>query len=310
MKGIFMIKDKNLVERVEKILETPLRFFSHPDFDDKSKIPGILDDMPDIEQFESLKKKALNSKKNNLSPEMRPCYEGPLLTKEQEYHLFRKMNYYKYQIKLLKIRLNPNALNEKRVQNIEHYFSKATEVRNLIANSNFRLATQILRKSINHFNDPAANEAFLCDAYLDVLKAVDYFDYNLGNKFSTYCTWVIKKNFFRAAKNHQKLIESQRASDQCVLELASYEESSSSIEQQEIKIIIEKLIQKTSRSCKARDSQRQIYILEHYFGLNGKETHTLEQISQKLKITRERVRQIKEKFLNSMRELAVESDLS
>lgn len=306
-----MPRDKKLIERAEKILNTTLRVFPHPDFDDKSKIPGILAEIPDAESFAALKKKVTNLRKSNLSPEMRPCYEEPLLTREQEYHLFRKMNYYKYKAKLLKTNLNPKRLlSEKRIEQIEYYLSKAGEVRNQIANSNFRLATQILRKDINHFHDPCVTETFLSDAYLDVLKAVDYFDYNLGNKFSTYCTWVIKKNFFRAAKNYQRTMETQRSvSDQNSATFGVYEEDNSNLEEQETKSILKKLIQKTSKNCNVRDARRQIYILEHYFGLNGKERHTLEQISERLGITKERVRQLKEKFLKSMRESAMDLGL-
>jgi RNA polymerase sigma factor (sigma-70 family) len=305
-----MPRDMKLVERAEKILDTTLRVFPHPDFDDKSKIPDILGNIPDAKAFEALKKKVANLRKSNLSPEMRPCYEEPLLTREQEYHLFRKMNYYKYKAKLLKTNLNPKRLlSERRIEQIEYYLSKAAEVRNQIANSNFRLATQILRKDINHFHDPGVTEAFLSDAYLDVLKAVDYFDYNLGNKFSTYCTWVIKKNFFRAVKNHQRIMETQRSGDQNSLESGFYEEDNADLEEQETKTILRKLIQKTSKTCNVRDARRQIYILEHYFGLNGKEKHTLEQISEQLGITKERVRQLKEKFLKSMRESATDLGL-
>jgi len=303
-----MPRDIKLVERAEKIINTPLRVFPHADFDDKSKIPDILADIPDAEAFAVMKKKVANLRKANLSPEMRPCYEEPLLTREQEYHLFRKMNYYKYKVNLLKTNLNPKRLlSERRVEQIEYYLSKAGEARNQIANSNFRLATQIMRKDINHFHDPGITEAFLSDAYLDVLKAVDYFDYNLGNKFSTYCTWVIKKNFFRGVKNYQRIMETQRSvSDQNSLELGFYEENNTDLEEKETKVILKKLIQKTSKNCNVRDASRQIYILEHYFGLNGKDKHTLEQISEQLGITKERVRQLKEKFLKSMRESAID----
>lgn len=299
-----MNKNTKLAKRVEKILDTPIRVFQHSDFNDKSKISAILADIPDAESFIALKENIINLRKANLSPGMRPCYEEPLLTREQEYHLFRKMNYYKYKAKLLKINLNPKRLlSERRIEQIEYYISKAGEVRNQIANSNFRLATQILRKSTNNFHDPGVVETFLSDAYLDVLKAVDYFDYNLGNKFSTYCTWVIKKNFFRAVKTHQRTMEAQH-SDQNSLEIGFYEENNADLEEQENKLILKKLIQKTN--CNVRDAHRQIYILEHYFGLNGKDNHTLEQISEQLGITKERVRQLKEKFLKSMRESAID----
>lgn len=299
-----MPRDILLVQRAEKLQATNLRVFHHPDFDDKEKQKEILRDIPNLTDFNSLRKKVENLRKSNLSPEMRPCYEEPLLAREQEYHLFKQMNYFKYRAKVLKVGLNPKRLlSRTRIEQIETFMEKAGLIRNQIANSNFRLATQILKRDINHFHDPALVETFLSDAYLDVLKAVDYFDYNLGNKFSTYCTWVIKKNFFRNVKNYQKTSDAHHSLED--VDVCSTNDEPSDMESEETKGFLKELIQKSSKTCNVRDAKRQIYILEHYFGLNGKEKHTLEQISFKLGITKERVRQLKEKFLNSMRETAV-----
>lgn len=302
-----MARDIQLVERAEKLLAANIRVFHHPDYDDKKKQKEILRDIPNLTDFNALRKKVEHLRQSNLSPEMRPCYEEPLLTREQEYHLFKQMNYFKYRAKSLKIGLNTNRLlSRTRIEQIESFLEKAALIRNQIANSNFRLATQILKKDINHFHDAALTETFLSDAYLDVLKAVDYFDYNLGNKFSTYCTWVIKKNFFRSVKTHQKnadIYNSNSMDDK--IDICDNNNDPCQLETEETKGFVHNLIQKASKNCNVRDAKRQVYILEYYFGLNGKEKHTLEQISEKLGITKERVRQLKEKFLNSMRETAV-----
>lgn len=299
-----MPRDILLVQRAEKLQSTNLRVFCHPDFDDKEKQKEILRDIPNLTDFNSLRKKVENLRKSNLSPEMRPCYEEPLLTREQEYHLFKQMNYFKYRAKVLRVGLNPKRLlSRTRIEQIETFMEKAGLIRNQIANSNFRLATQILKRDVNHFHDPALVESFLSDAYLDVLKAVDYFDYNLGNKFSTYCTWVIKKNFFRNVKTYQKNADIYHPLEDA--DVCSINDEPSDMESEDTKGFLKKLILTSSKTCNVRDAKRQIYILEHYFGLNGKEKHTLEQISFKLGITKERVRQLKEKFLNSMREASV-----
>jgi RNA polymerase primary sigma factor len=42
-------------------------------------------------------------------------------------------------------------------------------------------------------------------------------------------------------------------------------------------------------------------VIRLYFGLNGNQPHTLEEIGQKFDLTRERVRQIKEKAIRRMK---------
>ncbi len=48
-------------------------------------------------------------------------------------------------------------------------------------------------------------------------------------------------------------------------------------------------------------SQRESDILKFYFGLNGSSPHTLEEIGEKFDLTRERVRQIKEKAIRKLK---------
>jgi RNA polymerase primary sigma factor len=48
-------------------------------------------------------------------------------------------------------------------------------------------------------------------------------------------------------------------------------------------------------------SQRESNIIRLYFGLNGKQAYTLEEIAEKYNLTRERVRQIKEKAIRRLR---------
>ena len=49
-------------------------------------------------------------------------------------------------------------------------------------------------------------------------------------------------------------------------------------------------------------TKRESDVISFYFGLNGENTMTLEEIGQKLSLTRERVRQIKEKATRRLRQ--------
>ena len=87
----------------QRLLEQPLDYVYHVSFDDPSLEPVILAAMPDEEEYEA--KRHLMKAPKDVSAELAPLYEVPLLNKEQEQHLFRKMNYLKHKASLLRRRL-------------------------------------------------------------------------------------------------------------------------------------------------------------------------------------------------------------
>ena len=68
------------------------------------------------------------------------------------------------------------------------------------------------------------------------------------------------------------------------------------------KKIIKSLIGLLVRENLGTDRVRQAYVLENYYGVNGRAKKTLEQISEEIGVTKERVRQLKEKGLEWIRE--------
>ncbi len=51
-------------------------------------------------------------------------------------------------------------------------------------------------------------------------------------------------------------------------------------------------------------TRREADIIRLYFGLNGKHTHTLEEIGEEFNLTRERIRQIREKAINRLKHIS------
>lgn len=56
-------------------------------------------------------------------------------------------------------------------------------------------------------------------------------------------------------------------------------------------------------------SEREAEVIRYYFGLNGLQPHTLEEIGEKLDLTRERARQIKEKALRRLKHFSRSKNL-
>src|SRR4051812_28384253 len=101
--------------RIQKLLDTPLRVFYHTSFDDLRQRKNILSDIPELEKFQKDYEKVRRLRSGKIAPEMRPCYEAPLLIFEQEQHLFRKLNFYKHQAKKLLSAVDPARMGENRL---------------------------------------------------------------------------------------------------------------------------------------------------------------------------------------------------
>lgn len=284
-------------EKAKQLLNLQLKIFYHSSFDEPLQRKKILADLPEIEKFQKRYNKVIDFRKKITNPEIRPFYEAPLLDADQEQHLFRQMNYLKYQAKKLISGINLNHISKKRIAEIEKYLSSAVKIRNLIAECNFRLVIQILKQKYLHDKDDV-----LSDAYLDVLRSVDYFDYTKGNKFSTYATWVLKKNFFRTLKKTP--IQNETLED-FHIEKLQYQEDIVDDKQQ----LVKKLLTLLSDKSPTKDNLRQLFVLENYFGVNGKEKITLGKISEEIGVTKERARQLKDKGLLWIKNKIEELDL-
>src|SRR4029079_5362863 len=87
--------------RARRIMDLPLDYMPNPQFEKASAEKVILGPMPQSDQ--PVKKTRLPS---GLPPYLASLYEVPLLSREQEAHLFRKLNYLKYQANKLRAELD------------------------------------------------------------------------------------------------------------------------------------------------------------------------------------------------------------
>src|SRR5262249_28931680 len=82
--------------KAQKILGHPVDYIYNEEFDEPARKADILAIMPDEEEFQA----EMRAKKvpRDVPPEMAHLYEYPLLSRDQERHLFRQMNYLKHQL--------------------------------------------------------------------------------------------------------------------------------------------------------------------------------------------------------------------
>jgi DNA-directed RNA polymerase sigma subunit (sigma70/sigma32) len=184
--------------RAQRVLDQAFEYMYHESFDNPALDAEIVAPMPGAAEFEANRRNMRVPK--DAPPELASLYEIPLLTKEQEQHLFRKMNYLKHQAKKLREQVDPASARTQDLDTIESLQKQAQEIKDLLVNCNMRLVVSIAKKhsaqSDNFFE-------LLSDGNVSLLRAVEKFDYSRGNKFSTYASWAIMKNFARSIPEEQ-----------------------------------------------------------------------------------------------------------
>ena len=146
---------------------------------------------------------------SGLPPYLASLYEVPLLTREQEVHYFRKFNYLKYKAARLREGLDPLRAKSTVMDEIEQLYEDAVATKNQIIRANLRLVVSIAKRHVG----PVDNFfELVSDGNMSLIRAVEKFDFARGNKFSTYASWAIMKNFARTIPDELRRRDRYRTS--------------------------------------------------------------------------------------------------
>ena len=289
--------------RAQRLLDQPLEYIYHPSFDDQAVASEIMGPMPDSQEFESHRRQMRAPK--DAPPELASLYEMPLLTREQEQHLFRQMNYLKHRSGQLRSRLDPSRARNQDIKEIEDLQEQATAVKDRLINCNMRLVVSIAKR---HSGQADNFFELLSDGNMSLIRAVEKFDYSRGNKFSTYASWAIMKNFARSIPDEKHRRERYVTGHEELFDIAPDTRSN----EQECVATQEQAAHRVNRLLEYLDP-RERQIIRMRAGLdNHSEGMTLEEIGQQLGITKERVRQLNVRIMTKLRTIAREQkvDLS
>jgi RNA polymerase primary sigma factor/RNA polymerase sigma factor len=275
--------------RARRIFELPLDYIHNDEFIRASNATAILSPLP---VPETPTKKARTP--SGLPPYLASLYEVPLLTREQEYHLFRKFNFLKYRAIRLRETLDTAHAKSSLMDEIEQLYDAAVEVKNKIVQANLRLVVSIAKRHVN-----ASDEFFslVSDGNMSLIRAVEKFDYARGNKFSTYASWAIMKNFARTIPEEFKQRDRFRTSQEEMFG-AQADRRSDQVEQESAQAQREMQVEHILACLDEREQK----IIKSRFGLDhSHEPLTLKEVGEEMGVTKERVRQIEARALNKLR---------
>lgn len=286
--------------RAQSLLNQPLDCIYHPSFDDPAAEADIMAPMPEQDQFEVHRRQMKPPK--DSPPELASLYESPLLTKGQEQHLFRQMNFLKHKAAKLRSQLDPARARTQDIERIETLQEKALTIKDQLINCNMRLVVSIAKRHSNPTNNFFE---LLSDGNMSLIRAVEKFDYSRGNKFSTYASWAIMKNFARSIPEELHHRERYVTGHEDLFEAAQDNRTN----EQEIVDSHAQAQHRVNRLLQYLD-ERERQIIRMRAGLdNNSEGMTLEEIGQHLGITKERVRQLNLRIMTKLKNIAREKEV-
>jgi RNA polymerase primary sigma factor len=287
--------------RAEQLMKQAQDYIYNPSFDEKDKEVEILAPMPGLADFE--KQRSNMRVPKDVPPELAPLYEVPLLNKEQEQHLFRQMNFLKHKVRKVVDRfrnpdgtVNPAKVRIEDLEAIERLQEQSTAVKDLLISCNMRLVVSIAKR---HSGQTDNFFELLSDGNMSLMRAVEKFDYGRGNKFSTYASWAIMKNFARSIPEEKTRKERYVTGRDELFDVAPDNRT----DEHELLSTAEQAAFRVNRLLEHL-SPRDREIVRLRAGLDGSEPKTLEEIGKELGITKERVRQLNVRIMKQLRDLA------
>ena len=280
-----------VTERIEAIKSIAADFIDGPEFHKPNAERVICGPSPAVKQDDE----------QLLAPGDLPAYLSemhsvPLLTKAQEQYYFRKLNFLKFRFQQLRDSTSADRFPTKVLSKLESWHDEITRIRNLLIRSNLRLDVSIARK---YLRSGIAFFDLVSDGNVSLMRAIEKFDYARGNKFSTYATWAILKNFARSIPTEHRRLDRFRTGQDDVFQTRAEQRSALTSDErmnESQRAIIRELL--------AELDGREQQILARRFGLaKGTEPETLEMVGQKLGVTKERIRQIEVKSLEKLRRI-------
>lgn len=278
--------------RAKRILDLPLEYMPNEQFAEvrtEAQEKKIIGPTPPGDPRARLPKAP-----KNVPPYLASLYEIPLLTREQELHLFRKMNYLKYKASKLREKLDLSRPGTGLMDQIERLYDDSVAVKNEIVSANLRLVVSVAKRYL----EPGENFfELVSDGNISLIRAVEKFDFARGNKLSTYATWALMKNFARAIPHELQRRGRFRTSSGEIF--ADLEDSGSDPNEME-SAQVRRSAQIARVLAQLDERERKIIVERFGFGPD-REPLTLKELGAELQVSKERTRQLETRALNKLR---------
>ncbi len=277
--------------RIRRWRETPIEFIHNELFD----APNADDLILAAAEPAAPEQAAGPRPPRDLPAYLQSLYLVPLLSAEQERDLFRRYNYLKYRAARALGALDPARATDAQLAEVSSLLDRSEAIKNRIIQANLRLVVSIAKK---HVGWSAVFFDVVSDGNMSLMRAIEKFDFARGNRFSTYATWAIVKNYARTIPEDHYHYHRFVTGQEEILSAAPDESTAPefSTDRQQVR----KAIAAGLDQLDARERE----IVSAHFGLAGQgDGLTLEELGRRFGVTKERIRQIERRALARLREV-------
>lgn len=287
--------------RAKRLLDTKIEFMPSPEFSLEDATKFICGPVPEIDAGKS-SKKTFPKPPADTPPYLAALYSIPLLTREQEYHQFRKMNFLKFEANRLRDTLTPEAPDEVLMDEIDSLLARALHLRNEIVQANLRLVVSIAKMLV----DPANSfDQMVSDGNVPLVRAVEIFDFERGTRFSTYATWAVRNSLYRSSVRNRRIRRRHQTGNEIAFETTQDHRQSRRGRES-----YHRDIKRCLDSMLSQLDERDRTVVLTRFGLNEHDQPLkFREIAEKLNISTERVRQLLARALKQLKQSSDQSPL-
>ena len=217
----------------------------------------------------------------------------------------KKLNFLRFRASAIQVSLPEASVGKlssaakKKTRELDRLLSEAEAVRRSLAEANLRLVVSIAGKLANSREE---FDEFVAEGNGILLYAIDKFDFSRGFRFSTYVTHAVQRHLFRIMNRRRKRSEWESAREPDIL-------ASEVIAKPEADQISDDEMQRAAATIIARIdetlNERERFIVRGRFGLDGTaKGKTFSVMGKQLGLSKERVRQLCQKGLEQLGEVA------
>jgi RNA polymerase primary sigma factor len=236
-----------------------------------------------------------------LTPYLASLYQTRLLTKDEEQFYFRRMNWLKFRAATGRGRLDRKRATARQMDEIEGMLAEAETVKAILITSNLRLVVSIAKKFVDA---TYSFEELVSEGNVALMRAVEKFNFALGNRFSTYATYAIQRHFFRLSHRGRQFRKRFVTDDAALKDRAEDDQPTEYCSAEQIGMLKD-LFGGFLKDLEPRE--RSIVVAR--FGFDGKPPRTFRELGSQMGVCKERIRQIQTRAMEKLREMAAAARL-